>query len=290
MEKQICIGILYPGDMGAAIAKVLISKGLRVISVSEGRSEKTKAAIKNAGIEDVKVLNELAKQSDFIFSLTSPNVSLQVAQQVATAIIKTNSKSIFVDLNSNNPQIIEDMTQLMSQANIPFINGAVMGAAQNIPDTAVIILSGKERHLLLSLLSTCFHVKDGGDNIISAVVYKLLFAMVNKGMNALFFETMTAAAHFGILDELNESLQDFLPGTYQDLIKTTPTYPQHIRRRIDEMNGLAEMLAAESLPNDIALAAAKTFQRVDESAIMKDAHPKSVLDTFQLFKKENPSI
>lgn len=104
-------------------------------------------------------------------------------------------------------------------------------------------------------------------------------------MNALFFETMTAASHFGILDELNDSLQDFLPGTFQDLMKTTPTYPQHLFRRIDEMKGLSQMLENESLPSVIASGIAKTFETVYQSQIFEGEEPKNVIETFQNFKK-----
>lgn len=175
--------------------------------------------------------------------------------------------------------------KLLTSIQIPFVNGAVMGASKDVPDNAVIVVSGSQRSHFIDFFGDLFRIKDAGEKTEAASAYKLLFSMVNKGMNALFFETMTAAAHFGVLDELNESLEEFLPGTYLDLLKTTPTYPQHIFRRIDEMKGLSEMLKNEDLPNVIASGTAETFERVYQSNIFGNENPREVVETFQIFKK-----
>ncbi|RXM39117.1 hypothetical protein BOQ62_13670 [Chryseobacterium sp. CH21] len=282
--SKITIAILYPGDMGFVIAKELIKNDFRIVSVSEGRSELTKKNIKNAGIEDLPSIKELAEVSDYILSLNSPKSSITIAKEVAESIAFTQKKAVFVDLNSNSPETALEIEKMMIHSGTRFINGAVMGASQDIPHSAVFVLSGKETQEFITLLSPIFKIKNAGDQTVSASAYKLLFSMVNKGINALFFETMIAAAHFGILDELNESLMKYLPGTYEDLKKTTPTYPQHIKRRIDEMNGLSEMLQTENLPNGIALTAAQIFEKIYNSGIFEDKTPKTVTETFEYFK------
>lgn len=87
MTKSInntCIAILYPGDMGQAIAKELISANFRVISASNGRSTNTIERIKNAGIEDVKTIENIVKEANYIISLTNAEASISVAEIVAT--------------------------------------------------------------------------------------------------------------------------------------------------------------------------------------------------------------
>jgi 3-hydroxyisobutyrate dehydrogenase-like beta-hydroxyacid dehydrogenase len=262
MKDQPVISLLSPGDMGTQIAKALIRNNFRVITAGEGRSAKTLTNIQNTGIEDTGSLKDTIEQADIILSLTSPETSLKLAENILFFLKDSQKRPLYVDLNSNTPALALSIESLLLPYNIPFVNGAVMGASKDIPDTAVLIVSGSHRNNLISLFAPVFKIKDAGEKTDAASAYKLLFSMVNKGMNALFFETMTAAAHFGILDELNESLREFLPGTYQDLIKTTPTYPQHLFRRIDEMKGLTEMLENEKLPHVIASGIAETFDRV----------------------------
>lgn len=285
MQTQPVIALLFPGDMGTQIAKELIRNHFKVITAGEGRSPRTLQNVKDVGIEDVISLQQAVDQADVILSLTSPEGSLKLAEQVIPCLKNTENRPLYIDLNSNTPSSALMIEKMFSSANLRFINGAVMGASKDVPDHATIVVSGIHRALFIGLFSAFFTIKDAGEKTEAASAYKLLFSMVNKGMNALFFETMTAAAHFGILDELNESLEAFLPGTYKDLIKTTPTYPQHLFRRIDEMKGLTEMLRSENLPNVIASGTAETFERVYESRIFDNEHYEGVTETLQSFKK-----
>lgn len=285
MKINPVIALLSPGDMGTRIAKVLIKNNYRVITAGEGRSEKTIKNIHDVGIENTGSLQNTVENADVIISLTSPDGSLKLAENIAICLKHSSKHPLYIDLNSNTPAMALSIEKLLSSSNIPFVNGAVMGASKDIPDTAVLVVSGNQRSHFIDLFENIFRIKDAGEKTEAASAYKLLFSMVNKGMNALFFETMTAAAHFGILDELNESLEEFLPGTYKDLIKTTPTYPQHIFRRIDEMKGLSEMLKNEDLPNVIATGTAETFERIYHSNIFVNEQPQEVIETFQIFKK-----
>lgn len=285
MKSQPVIALLSPGDMGAQIAKVLISNKFRVITAGKGRSAKTLLNIENAGIEDTGSLQDTVEQADIVLSLTSPEASLKLAENILFFLKDSHKRPLYVDLNSNTPAMALSIESLLLPFDIPFVNGAVMGASKDIPDTAFVVVSGIRRNDFIGPFAPVFKIKDAGDKTEAASAYKLLFSMVNKGMNALFFETMTAAAHFGILDELNDSLQEFLPGTYQDLIKTTPTYPQHLFRRIYEMKGLSEMLENDKLPHVIASGIAETFDRIYQSRIFEDERPEQVIETFQNFKK-----
>lgn len=285
MKTQPVIAVLFPGDMGTQIAKALIEQNFKVITAGEGRSARTLQNIKDSGIIDTHFLQDAVDKADVILSLTSPEGSLKMAENIISCLKKSSNRPLYVDLNSNTPALASSIEKLFSLVNIPFVNGAVMGASRDVPDHAVLVVSGIYRHLFINLFASVFKIKDAGEKTEASSAYKLLFSMVNKGMNALLFETMTAAAHFGILDELNESLQAFLPGTYQDLMKTTPTYPQHILRRIDEMNGLAEMLKDENLPHIIASGTATTFERVSKSGIFENEKPQGVVETLQNFKK-----
>lgn len=279
------IAILYPGDMGFVISKELVQHGFRVVSVSEGRSDLTKANIKNAGIEDLASMKDLVEVCDYIFSLNNAKSSISVAEEVASVVASSQKKPFFVDLNSNSPQTALKIGEIILQSGSGFINGAVLGASQDIPENSTFVISGKDTKELITLLSSIFKVKDAGDQIGSASAYKLLFSMVNKGINAVIFEAMIAASHFGILEPLDESLKNYLPGTYKDLQKTTPTYPQHIKRRIDEMHSLSEMLQSERLPNAIAVSAGSVFDKIYNMGIFKDKKPKTVKETFDYFKE-----
>ena len=53
MTAQPIIGIISPGDMGHALGAVLVQHGLRVLTNLQGRSPRTVALARQAGITDV---------------------------------------------------------------------------------------------------------------------------------------------------------------------------------------------------------------------------------------------
>ncbi len=79
MKKEITVGLLFPGDMVVAIAEVLLNKNFRVVTASEGRSEKTLSNIQKTAIEDFFSLERVVSESDIILSVKSPNKSVEIA-------------------------------------------------------------------------------------------------------------------------------------------------------------------------------------------------------------------
>ena len=54
------IGLLHPGEMGAALGNALRGRGHDVLWVSQGRSEATAERARSAGLEAVATVAELA--------------------------------------------------------------------------------------------------------------------------------------------------------------------------------------------------------------------------------------
>lgn len=82
------IGILMPGDMGHGCGKVFIENNFRVITSLNGRSDRTKNLSNNAGIEDVKTIENVVNFSDVILSILPPEVALKQASIVNRIILE----------------------------------------------------------------------------------------------------------------------------------------------------------------------------------------------------------
>src|SRR5262247_3716247 len=79
---DVTIGLLHPGEMGAAIGKCLAGAGHRVLWVPEGRSAATRERAAEAGLDGCGWA-EMAARSAVIVSVCPPHVALDVARQVA---------------------------------------------------------------------------------------------------------------------------------------------------------------------------------------------------------------
>ncbi len=66
MTGRGAIGLLYPGDMGAAVGRCLAEQGHRVLWASAGRSEQTAARARAAGLTDAEAATAVAGQAALI--------------------------------------------------------------------------------------------------------------------------------------------------------------------------------------------------------------------------------
>ena len=73
IKKEMIVGLLFPGDMGLAVAEVMLKNNFRVITAGEGRSQNTADRIKKSEIEDLVSLQKVVDASDIILSVNSPD-------------------------------------------------------------------------------------------------------------------------------------------------------------------------------------------------------------------------
>ena len=69
------IGILYTGDLGSEVARLLTEAGHSVITTVQGRSEQTKLLAEKAGISTDYSLEGIAQAADIVISLVPPTIT-----------------------------------------------------------------------------------------------------------------------------------------------------------------------------------------------------------------------
>src|SRR5580700_5325434 len=78
------VGLLHPGEMGAAVGQCLAAAGHRVLWVPEGRSAASAARAAAGGLTAASGgLAGLVREADIIVSVCPPHAALGVARQVA---------------------------------------------------------------------------------------------------------------------------------------------------------------------------------------------------------------
>src|SRR6266540_4020940 len=87
------VGVLSPGEMGAAVATVLRAHGLRVVTCLEGRSARTRQRSEIARLEVVSTLAQLVP------TRSAPAVGEEIAQ----AITQTRKPIAFIEANAISP-------------------------------------------------------------------------------------------------------------------------------------------------------------------------------------------
>jgi 3-hydroxyisobutyrate dehydrogenase-like beta-hydroxyacid dehydrogenase len=229
------IGILSIGEMGSACARLFLKNGARVITVLEGRSERTRMFARDAGVEVVRHVRGLVDSSDIILSLVTPSSALSVCKQVAQAMVRQGGASVFVDANPTSPMLAEKMAHRIASVGRIFVDGAVIGPAAEVGRSTVLYGSGPNARELQQIERFGLKVSVLGEKIGQASALKIFNAGLNKGMAALLTELLMGAKKAGIL---NEVVNRYNVG-FEKIINRMDGFltglAQHARRRSEEM-------------------------------------------------------
>ncbi len=243
------VGLLHPGEMGAAVGAELVRSGKTVLWVSEGRSEATRRRAEDAGLDDVGSLEALARESEVILSICPPHAALEVARSVA------GFEGLYVDANALAPATVRAITEVRC------VDGGIVGAPPRPPTTTHLYLSGEEADAAADLFA--------GTGVISRVVsrdvgaasaLKLAYAAWTKGTVALLLAIDAFARAEGVADGLLREWRDSLPHLPDALDRAERSSAAKGWRWVGEMEEIAAAFEADDLPGGFHEAAAEVFR------------------------------
>jgi len=236
------IAILYPGDMGHSVGRVLLEDGFTVVTTLAGRSERTRRLCASTAITVLDSMDAVVAQADAVLSIIPPTAATSVATEFATAVQHTGHRPLFVDANAISPMAAQKVGEIIAQVDAPYLDACIVGPARDVRGRCTFYVSGPQAHIFEEQLGKSLRTHLIGDRIGQASAFKMMFSGLNKGLVALLYELTIAAQEFGFLDELLQRYTTLLPGVMQSLEWLVPTYPMHAARRAEEMRELAETL------------------------------------------------
>jgi 3-hydroxyisobutyrate dehydrogenase-like beta-hydroxyacid dehydrogenase len=248
------IGLLHPGEMGAAVAAGLVTAGETVLWASEGRSESSMRRAAESGLTDTGSVAALAQRCEVIFSIVPPGEALAVARQVE------GFTGIYVDANAIAPGTAQAIAQLIGEGGGEYVDGGIVGGPPHQRGDTRLYLSGARAGEIAAWLEpTLFEAVDLGPAPAAASALKAAYAGWTKGMAALLLTMREFAARAGVeqalLDEWSRSIPD-LEARWQAARRSADTKGW---RWIGEMEQIASALEQVELPGGFHHAAAEVF-------------------------------
>jgi 3-hydroxyisobutyrate dehydrogenase-like beta-hydroxyacid dehydrogenase len=248
----VAVGLLHPGEMGAAIGSVLRAKGKTVLWASEGRTDSTVRRARNAGLEDVRGAEELTRRSDVIICLCPPHAAVEVASALPPFA------GIYVDANAISPST----ARLVAEQVGAFVDGGVVGSPPRTAGTTRLYLSGGDAHQVADLFA---------DTIVQVVVVsaepgdasavKMVYAAWTKGTSALLLAIRAVARAEGVEETLLDEWRMSLPRLPDQSLAAARSALAKGWRWVGEMDEIAETFAAAGLPDGFHRAAADIYRR-----------------------------
>jgi len=251
------VGILHPGEMGAAVAAVLRNRGETVLWASAGRSAATAERAREAGLEDTGDVAELCRRAEILLSVCPPHAAVEVARGAS------GFAGIYVDANAIAPETARAIAGLHHR----FVDGGIVGPPPLQPGSSRLYLSGGEADAVAELFAgTNVDARVLSSEPGAASALKAAYAGWTKGSAALLLTVQALAKAEGVADALLAEWRLSLP----ELEARSESAARSARRKgwrwVGEMEEIAHGMRAHDLPTGFHEAAAEVFRRESEES------------------------
>lgn len=194
------IGFIGYGEAGSHIAAGLKSEGITQITAYDINPERTL----------VSSPAELAASADILISAVTASSALQAAQQTLPFLQKRHT---YVDINSVSPGLKQEIDRAIRAAGATFVEAAVMTPVPPYGHRAPMLLGGAgARQFAATMSAFGMRLEVVSDDVGAAAAVKMCRSVVVKGLEALVFECVRGAQHYGAEERVFACLDESFPG------------------------------------------------------------------------------
>jgi 3-hydroxyisobutyrate dehydrogenase-like beta-hydroxyacid dehydrogenase len=245
------VGLLHPGEMGAAVGAALVGTGRHVVWASDGRSAETRARAAAAGLDDVRALAEVGR-SDVVVSICPPHAAVEVAESLSAF------GGLYVDANAVSPATAHRVAATLARV----VDGGIVGPPPHQPGTTRLYLSGPEAPAVAALFAgSPLDARVVSAEVGDASAVKMAYAAWTKGTAALLLAIREVARADGVGEALREERGPSLPDLSERLERAQGSARAKGWRWAAEMEEIAATFAAAGQPRGFHEAAAEVFRR-----------------------------
>ncbi|HEX2828738.1 MAG TPA: DUF1932 domain-containing protein [Burkholderiales bacterium] len=265
------VGVLSPGDMGQAVAGRIKATGREVYTSLAGRSERTAALAKEAGLTDAGSVRKVVETCDAVLSVMNPGSAVDAAREVAQAMRKTKKKLVYVDCNAIAPQTVKEIETLISEAGGTFIDGGIIGPPPRGKAKTKLYISGPNATLLTEIEDEQLRIRVVGERNGDASAVKMCYASMTKGTMALGMELLIAARKLGVEEQVVAEMQDSQGDMLEWVLSRSVSMPPKAYRWVPEMNEIAKTFEGAGLTPRILLGAADMYEFIAATPLGKES-------------------
>jgi 3-hydroxyisobutyrate dehydrogenase-like beta-hydroxyacid dehydrogenase len=256
------IGLLHPGEMGAAVGGCLVSVRHEVLWDPAGRSRASTGRALAADMTGVP-FEVLVKRSSVILSICPPHAALDVAAQVSAA----GYTGIYADANAISVATAEQVSGIVTAAGASYVDGGIIGPPPEIAGHTRLYLSGPRANdvrVLFGRSALDARIADGPPYAASAV--KMAYAAWTKGSSALLLAARALARSGGVERTLLAEWALSQPALAERSQDAAAAAAAKGWRWVAEMEEIAASMTAAGLPAGFHEAAAEIYDRASQAS------------------------
>ncbi|MGO9560786.1 MAG: DUF1932 domain-containing protein [Acidimicrobiales bacterium] len=269
------IGLLHPGEMGAAIGAALVRAGSEVKWASEGRSSASVRRATAAGLVDATTVAAIVESCDFIVSVCPPSGALGVARRVS------GFRGLYLDANAIAPRTARAVAAVIEGGGGRYVDGVIIGAPPSRTNSTRLYLSGASADEARDAFAgTPVDARLISDDQAAASALKMCFAAWTKGTAALLLDIRALAIAEGVEEPLLAEWESSMPELSSRSLQAARQAATKGWRWVGEMDEIADTFQSAGLPDGFHRAASDIYARPgrDEQAEADSATLSSVLE------------
>jgi 3-hydroxyisobutyrate dehydrogenase-like beta-hydroxyacid dehydrogenase len=292
MAEEFSLGFIGFGEAGFELARGLHSSGAAPIFACDkaasdpDRSLWLRSRAREAGAIYLESIGEVVKKAEIILSVVTPEASLSVAQEAALYL---RPGKLYLDLTSSFPEDMKAASALVEPTGARFVDGAIMGALPISGHKVLICAAGSHAEEAARFLNQRgMNLQPVGQEPGRASAIKLILSISSKGLEALLVETLLAAHHYGVEEQVLSAFEQFFAkGLEAAIDRFVGSDAVHSGRRVKEMESSVQLL--KNLGVDPIMTEA-TVQRLKWSASLglkesfKDRTPEGYREVIQAWE------
>ena len=252
---ELTVGLIGVGEMGAGLGEAFVEKGYSVISDLTSRSEVSHARASNAGIEAQSSLENVVKRADIIMSVLPTQFAYREAERVSRLLKSRQNRIVFVEANAIAPSLTSSIARLFEDEKVEFVDAGLVGPPPNASRRPRLYVSGDKLGCLKLLDGSGFDLVELGQTIGTASAFKMTYAAMTKGVNALLTNVMLAAEEHGFLELFLEETTRSQAHLTQRANSNIARLPCDAARWEDEMKQIAKSFDDVGLPSEFHIGA-----------------------------------
>jgi len=279
------VGLLHPGEMGAALGAALVGVGHEVGWASEGRSRASRQRAALAGLTDRGSVAGLVGDADLVVAVCPP----AAAERLADLVASCGYRGVYLEANAVSPATTLRCAALVAAAGGRFVDGGIVGPPPQSTGTTRLYLSGPGALEISEAWSTpLVETVVMSESVGDASALKLAYAAWTKGSAALLLTVRAVAAATGVEAWLLDEWATSQPGLEVRSASAAASALSKGWRWGPEMGQVADLVEAVGLPGGFHRAAAETFARLPRTAAPPAAEDPVALALGALVSPQRP--
>lgn len=229
------------------------------------RGENIQSHAREINISVYDTPQEAVEGMDFIISLTSAKVAVDVARQILPLM---KPGQIFLDFNSAAPDTKQKVAALKRPEGVRVCDVAVMGPVPLHGSSVPLLITGEDKETFAQeMLPYGMRIELLDAPIGGASAVKMIRSVFMKGFPQVLLECLLAAERYGVTEKMLDSLEETIgKKTVRQMADQvlTPTVV-HAQRRASEMKEVIQMLDTIDIGAQMSEAA---YQRLNSLAAL----------------------